>query len=210
MTTMNKAASRKLQGSDCLHEGTSMLGAVVQDRGRTPGSPCDAARNRSREWCRECGVRGLSALAGQRTEACCVQQMGPACKRMSLALAVLLIVAVVIAVPALAREEPEQARVCRPLLAKAPLLQLSQTGVFRWNCSSRGTTGESYYIVFVRPSGTYILLKVPDGKTEFEFTPDAEGQWRWIVINTDPDRTKPDVESEPGSFTVTPMPGISP
>lgn len=56
--------------------------------------------------------------------------------------------------------------------------------------------------MFVRPSGTYVLLKVPDGRTSFEFTPDTTGRWRWIVINTDPDRTKPDRESEPGYFDV--------
>ena len=56
--------------------------------------------------------------------------------------------------------------------------------------------------MFIRPVGTYVLLKVPQGRTSFEFTPDMAGMWRWIVINTDPDRTKPDLESEPGYFEV--------
>jgi hypothetical protein len=119
----------------------------------------------------------------------------------------LLVVATMLAVSVQA-SEAEQARVCRPVLEKAPRLEIGQTGIFRWICS-QGPSGDNYYIVFVRPSGTYALLKVPDGRTEFEFTPDVEGQWRWIVINTDPDRTKPDVESEPGSFTVTPLPDTS-
>jgi hypothetical protein len=100
----------------------------------------------------------------------------------------------------------EHERVCRPLLEEARSLELGGAGLFKWTCSSGEKPGSGYYIVFVRPSGTYVLLKVPEGKTSFEFTPDAEGRWRWIVINTDTDRTKPDVESEPGHFDVTPVP----
>jgi len=51
-----------------------------------------------------------------------------------------------------------------------------------------------------------VLLRASEGKDSFEFAPDVEGRWRWIVINTDPERTKPDVESEPGRFDVTPLP----
>jgi len=74
--------------------------------------------------------------------------------------------------------------------------------MFSWTCSAHNRPGKGYYIVFVRPSGTYVLLKVPEGRTSFEFTPDTAGSWRWVVINTDPDRTRPDTESEPGHFQV--------
>jgi len=120
-------------------------------------------------------------------------------------LCLLLVVAMMLAGPAWAAEGTPAQRVCRPALEKAAPLQLSETGQFRWTCSSEGTSGGGYYIVFVRPTGTYVLLKVPEGRTSFEFTPDVAGKWRWIVINTDSDRTKPDVESEPGSFAVTPI-----
>lgn len=123
----------------------------------------------------------------------------------ALLLGLVLAAATVIPGPASAAQEPEAERVCRPVLEKSPSITLSQTGLFRWNCSSQGKGGGGYYIVFVRPSGTYVLLKVPEGLTTFEFAPDVPGQWRWIVINTDPDRTKPDVESNPSSFEVTPM-----
>jgi len=118
-----------------------------------------------------------------------------------------LVAAMVIAAPSWAAAETPAQRVCRPVLAKTAPLQLGETGVFRWTCPSEGTSGGGYYVVFVRPTGTYVLLKVPEGQTSFEFAPDAAGKWRWIVINTDPDRTKPDVESEPGSFAVTPISG---
>ncbi len=63
--------------------------------------------------------------------------------------------------------------VCRPVLGVSPVIELGKSGVFAWGCS--GVQGESggYYIVFVRPSGTYVLLKVPKGKTSFEFTADS-------------------------------------
>jgi hypothetical protein len=99
-----------------------------------------------------------------------------------------------------AATEPQ---ICRPELEVAPTLELGQSGVFRWTCPGTGRSDTGYFIVFVRPQGTYVLLKVPDDSSSFEFTPDAVGVWRWIVINTDPDRTRPDVESEQGRFVVT-------
>ncbi len=92
--------------------------------------------------------------------------------------------------------------VCRPDLGPSPAIELGKAGVFTWSCSGENEKGKSFYIVFIRPSGTYVLLKVPQARESFEFTPDAPGKWRWIVINTDPDRTKPDVESKPGHFQV--------
>jgi hypothetical protein len=92
--------------------------------------------------------------------------------------------------------------VCRPDLGPSPAIELGRAGVFTWSCSGENEKGKSFYIVFIRPSGTYVLLKVPQARESFEFTPDAPGTWRWIVINTDPDRTKPDVESKPGHFQV--------
>ncbi len=65
--------------------------------------------------------------------------------------------------------------------------------------------------MFVRPIGTYVLLKVPRGRNSFEFAPDMEGQWRCIVINTDPNRSLPDLESEPMFFEVVkPLPSHEP
>jgi hypothetical protein len=92
--------------------------------------------------------------------------------------------------------------ICRPDLGPSPAIELGKAGAFTWSCSGENEQGKSFYIVFIRPSGTYVLLKVPQGRESFEFTPDAPGTWRWIVINTDPDRTKPDVESKPGNFQV--------
>jgi hypothetical protein len=92
--------------------------------------------------------------------------------------------------------------VCRPKLAPPQTIQLGKPGIFSWSCEGAQRAGSGYYIVFIRPSGTYVLLKVPEGRMSFEFTPDAVGAWRWIVINTDPDGAKPDVESEPGAFVV--------
>jgi hypothetical protein len=93
-------------------------------------------------------------------------------------------------------------QVCRPNLGPTPTIELGKAGVFTWSCSGTSEQGKGFYIVFIRPSGTYVLLKVPQDRTSFEFAPDAPGMWRWIVINTDPDRTKPDVESSPGHFQV--------
>jgi hypothetical protein len=92
--------------------------------------------------------------------------------------------------------------VCRPDLGPSPVIELGKAGVFTWSCSGENEKGKGFYIVFIRPSGTYVLLKVPQGRESFEFTPDTPGMWRWIVINTDPDRTKPDVESKAGHFQV--------
>jgi hypothetical protein len=213
MTTMNRDASSTLPESKHLTPETLLFGSKGLGSARTPDRWRSAEARCSREGSRRgSGERiagrpavGVAARSRQRVR-------GVLCGGfpLPLCLCVLLVTATLIAVSVQAAEEPDQARVCRPLLAEAPKLQLSQSGVFRWTCSSQGRSGDSYYIVFVRPSGTYVLLKVPDGKTEFEFSPDVEGQWRWIVINTDPDRTKPDVESEPGGFSVTPMTGVSP
>ena len=92
--------------------------------------------------------------------------------------------------------------ICRPQLAESTTIELGMAGEFKWTCTGGEKEGNGYYIVFIRPDGTYVLLKVPVGRTSFEFTPDTPGLWRWIVINTDPDRTKPDMESEPGYFQV--------
>lgn len=98
-------------------------------------------------------------------------------------------------------DEPAQ-RVCKPRLGQSFTIELGNAGTFEWTCSGGRVEGSGFYIVFVRPSGTYVVLKVPHGRTSFEFTPDTPGSWRWIVINTDPDGTKPDEESEPGHFQV--------
>jgi hypothetical protein len=103
--------------------------------------------------------------------------------------------------PSLALEEGIP-HVCRPDLGPSPAIELGKAGAFTWSCTGENEIGKSFYIVFIRPSGTYVLLKVPRGRESFEFTPDTPGTWRWIVINTDPDRTKPDVESKPGHFQV--------
>ena len=109
---------------------------------------------------------------------------------------------VVIATPTVGADEHET---CRPALVPLPSVELGKSGEFRWNCSG-GESEVGFYIVFIRPSGTYVLLKVPRGSNSFEFTPDVSGPWRWIVIHTDPDRSKPDAESEPGAFLVTETP----
>jgi len=98
--------------------------------------------------------------------------------------------------------EGEPARICRPQPVQVSSIELGQAGVFHWTCSGGTGPSKGYYIVFVRPSGTYVLLRVPEGRSSFEFTPDTTGRWRWIVINTDPDRSKPDRESEPSYFEV--------
>ncbi len=99
-------------------------------------------------------------------------------------------------------EGPED-QVCLPKLGPAPPIELGKAGQFNWSCSGDQKYGKGFYIVFIRPVGTYVLLKVPQGRSSFEFAPDMQGTWRWIVINTDPDRGKPDVESEPGFFQVS-------
>lgn len=98
--------------------------------------------------------------------------------------------------------EPTDGEICRPELVDSPVIELGNAGVFKWVCDVNHLGGEGFYVVFIRPSGTYVLLKVPKGRTTFEFTPDGAGTWRWMVINTHPDRTKPDVESAPGFFQV--------
>ncbi len=101
-------------------------------------------------------------------------------------------------------EEGGASLVCRPVLVPAHSVELGKAGEFTWTCAGGNQKGNGFYIVFIRPAGTYVLLKVPVNKTSFEFTPDVPGPWRWIVINTDPDRAKPDVESKPGHFQVLP------
>jgi hypothetical protein len=97
--------------------------------------------------------------------------------------------------------------ICKPVLGNSPSIKVGKEGVFTWDCLDGAKEGSGYYIVFIRPSGTYVLLKVPQGRMSLQFTPDVPGTWRWIVINTDPDRTKADVESEPGHFQVVPAEG---
>ena len=129
----------------------------------------------------------------------------PAEKQLSLIIIVTSIVAltVVIAAPSIGANENVT---CRPALVPLPSVELGKSGEFHWTCS--GPESEiGFYIVFIRPSGTYVLLKVPGGRNSFEFTPDVSGVWRWIVIHTDPDRSRPDAESEPGTFLVTETPG---
>jgi hypothetical protein len=105
----------------------------------------------------------------------------------------------------LATAQSPPTHVCKPRLDQVPPIELGKAGLFRWTCPPEEGTGKDFYVVFIRPSGTYVLLKVSQGRTSFEFTPDTVGQWRWIVINTDPDRAKPDVESEPGRFEAKPF-----
>lgn len=93
--------------------------------------------------------------------------------------------------------------ICRPTLGASRTIELGKAGVFEWTCRGGEKEGRGFYIVFIRPVGTYVLLKVPLGRVSFEFAPDMTGMWRWIVINTDPDRSLPDLESEPGYFEVT-------
>jgi hypothetical protein len=92
--------------------------------------------------------------------------------------------------------------ICRPIVEPVSSLVLGESVMFRWTCSGARHDGEGYYIVVIRPVGTYVLLRVPRNRNFFEFTPDMEGHWRCIVINTDPDRTQPDLESEPVYFEV--------
>ncbi|MFH1113737.1 MAG: hypothetical protein V1792_07425 [Pseudomonadota bacterium] len=99
-------------------------------------------------------------------------------------------------------EENGRSTICRPQPAEAATIELGMAGQFKWTCSDGKNEGNGYYVVFIRPDGRFVLLKVPVGRSSFEFTPDAAGLWRWLVINTDPDRTKPDMESEPGYFHV--------
>ncbi|MGB9618694.1 MAG: hypothetical protein ACPL7J_15345, partial [Desulfomonilaceae bacterium] len=102
----------------------------------------------------------------------------------------------------LAGASSENTNICRPVLEPIPLIHLGEAGQFRWSCTGGVYQGDGYYIVFIRPIGTYVLLKVPQGRNSFEFAPDMEGQWRCIVINTDPNRSLPDLESEPIYFEV--------
>jgi hypothetical protein len=103
---------------------------------------------------------------------------------------------------ALSETSEKPSGVCCPALENVPPIELGKGWKYTWNCEGTNDVGHGFYIVFIRPSGTYVLLKVAQGANYYEFTPDASGQWRWIVINTDPDRSKPDVESEPGHFEV--------
>ncbi len=115
---------------------------------------------------------------------------------------VIVIALTAVGVSGSAETVDNSSRICRPVLQPCPVVLLGDAGTFRWTCEDGRHPGNGFYIVFVRPGGTYVLLKVPRGRTVFEFTPDMPGAWRWIVINTDPDRTKPDLESEPGRFEV--------
>lgn len=93
-------------------------------------------------------------------------------------------------------------RVCEPVLGPSQTVMLGEPARFTWTCSGGSISGSGFFVVFIRPSGTYALLRVPKGRTWYEFSPDSVGVWRWIVINTDPDRGRPDVESEKGYFQV--------
>jgi hypothetical protein len=115
---------------------------------------------------------------------------------------VLFCTGVVWCAPEARAEEDSVNLLCHPQPGPSPTIELGKAGQFSWTCSGGEKAGNGFYIVFIRPAGTYVLLKVSQGRRSFEFTPDAPGMWRWIVINTDPDRTKPDVESEPGYFQV--------
>lgn len=96
----------------------------------------------------------------------------------------------------------ERTNICRPYIEPVAAVSLGESALFHWTCRGGKESGEGYYIVFIRPVGTYVLLRVPRNRNSFEFTPDTEGQWRCIVIHTDPDRTQPDLESEPLYFEV--------
>ncbi|MEJ2715877.1 MAG: hypothetical protein P8182_01870 [Deltaproteobacteria bacterium] len=98
--------------------------------------------------------------------------------------------------------QSDASEICRPSLGKSPTIEMGRSGLFEWTCPGGTKKSSGFYIVFIRPSGTYVLLKVPQGRDSFEFTPDTPGMWRWIVINTDPDPTKPDLESDQGYFQV--------
>jgi hypothetical protein len=125
----------------------------------------------------------------------------PAEKGWSLVISITAII-VLIEITISIADEPSSREICRPTLVRIAHIELGKSGEFRWNCS--GEESEvGFYIVFIRPSGTYVLLKVPRGRNSFEFAPDIAGTWRWLVIHTDPDRSKPDAESEPDTFSVT-------
>ncbi len=131
----------------------------------------------------------------------------PAGKRSS-SIIILTSIVALMAVIAASTVGADEHKTCRPSLVPLQSVELGKSGEFRWNCS--GPESEvGFYIVFIRPSGTYVLLKVPRDRNSFEFTPDVSGIWRWIVIHTDPDRSKPDAESEPGTFLVTETPNGS-
>jgi len=114
----------------------------------------------------------------------------------------LAVLALVASVYVNAEETSGATNICRPIVEPVPSLVLGESAIFRWTCGGARHDGEGYYIVVIRPVGTYVLLRVPRNRNFFEFTPDMEGQWRCIVINTDPDRTQPDLESEPVYFEV--------
>jgi len=125
----------------------------------------------------------------------------PAQERSSLVISIVSII-VLAGITSSIADEPASRETCRPTLARLTHVELGKSGEFRWNCSGE-ESDVGFYIVFIRPSGTYVLLKIPRGRNSFEFTPDIPGTWRWLVIHTDPDRSKPDAESEPGTFSVT-------
>jgi hypothetical protein len=125
----------------------------------------------------------------------------PAQERSSLVISIVSII-VLAGITSSIADEPASRETCRPTLVRLTHVELGKSGEFRWNCSGE-ESDVGFYIVFIRPSGTYVLLKVPRGRNSFEFTPDIPGTWRWLVIHTDPDRSKPDAESEPGTFLVT-------
>ena len=106
------------------------------------------------------------------------------------------------AASAVRADEPPSQRMCRPILGPTRTIELGKSGEFHWTCPGEHKGDMGFYIVFIRPTGTYVLLKVPQERYSFEFTPDTPGAWRWIVIHTDPDRSKPDLESDPGTFLV--------
>lgn len=112
---------------------------------------------------------------------------------------------VVLGVQLSAAIESDASGICRPSLGKSPTIEMGRSGLFEWACPGGEKKSSGFYIVFIRPSGTYVLLKVPRGRNSFEFTPDTAGMWRWIVISTDPDPTKPDLESDQGYFQVIMM-----
>lgn len=99
-------------------------------------------------------------------------------------------------------EQGADLTICRPILSPFLTIELGKPGLFQWNCDEEKAAGNGFYVVFIRPNSTYVLLKVSQGRSSFEFTPDMIGIWRWIVINTDPDRSKPDLESDPSNFLV--------
>ena len=112
---------------------------------------------------------------------------------------------IVLATPLPAGTEGDTPGICRPSLGASPTIEMGRAGFFEWTCPDGEKKGSGFYVVFIRPSGTYVLLKVPKDRHSFEFTPDTAGMWRWLVINTDPDPTKPDLESDQGYFQVIVM-----